>query len=108
MYLKLKVVKYCIIDQILYWKDLVGVILRCLDPEEAKQTMTKFHESLCGGHHFWRITTYKILGARYFLPSLFTDVRGKIITCDKCHKFSGKQQLKYFPMKPIEVSIPFQ
>jgi hypothetical protein len=50
--LKLKAVRYCIVDQILYWKDPSGILLRCLDLEEEKQIMTEFHGSLCGGHHF--------------------------------------------------------
>jgi hypothetical protein len=35
MALKLKVVRYCLIDQTLYWKDPLGVFLRCMDPQEA-------------------------------------------------------------------------
>jgi hypothetical protein len=72
--LNFKAVRYCIVDQILYWKDPTRVLLICLDPEEAKQTMTGFHESLCGGHHFWRTIAYKILRFGYLWPSLFTDV----------------------------------
>jgi hypothetical protein len=30
--LKLKAIRYCLIDQVLYWKDPLGVLLRCLDP----------------------------------------------------------------------------
>jgi hypothetical protein len=107
-YLKLKAIRYCIVDHVLYWKDPVGVLLRCLDPDEAKKTMSDFHDSLCGGHHFWRTTTYKILRVGYFWPSLFTDVCAKIRACDKCQKFSGKQQLKSLPLKPIMASGPFQ
>jgi hypothetical protein len=106
--LKLKSIKYCLIDQVLYWKDPLGVILRCLDPQEAQRIMYDFHDSLCGGHHFWRTTTYKILRAGYFWPSLFTDVCAKIRSCVKCQKFSGKQQLKSFPLKPVVASGPFQ
>jgi hypothetical protein len=64
--LKLKAVRYCVVDKILYWKYLLGVLLRCLDPKEAKQTMTEFHGSLCGGHRFFRTTAYKILRFGYF------------------------------------------
>jgi hypothetical protein len=35
--LKLKEIKYFLIDQVLYWKDPLGVILRCLDPQEAQR-----------------------------------------------------------------------
>ena len=34
--LKLKSVKFCIIDKLLYWRDQYGILLRCLDKEEAK------------------------------------------------------------------------
>jgi hypothetical protein len=51
---------------------------------------------------------YKILRAGYFWPSLFTDFCAKIRACVKCHKFSGKQQLKSFPLNPVVASRPFQ
>jgi hypothetical protein len=64
--LKLKAVRYCLIDQALYWKDPLGVFLRCLDPQEAQQVMFDFHSGLCGGHHFWKTTAHKILRAGYY------------------------------------------
>jgi hypothetical protein len=82
--------------------------LRCLDPQVAQRAIADFHERLCGGHHFWRTTSYKIPRAWYFWPNLSTDVCAKIRACVKCQFFSGKQQLKYFPLKPIVVSGPFQ
>jgi hypothetical protein len=106
--LKLKSIKYCLIDQVLYWKDPLGVILRCLDPQEAQKIMSYFHDSLCGGHHFWRTTAYKILRAGYFWPSLFTNVCAKIRACVKCQNFSGKQQLKSLSLKHVVASGPFQ
>jgi len=51
-YLKQKVVRYCLIDQALYWKDTLGVLLRFLDPYEAQRIMFDFHINLCGRHHF--------------------------------------------------------
>jgi hypothetical protein len=64
--LKLKSIKYCLVDQILYWKDPLGVLLRCLDPQEDQKIMSDFHDGLCGGNHFWRTTAYKILRDGYF------------------------------------------
>jgi hypothetical protein len=88
--LKLKEIKYCLIDQVLYWKDPLGVLLRCLDPQEAQRAITDFHDNLCGGHHFWRTTSYKILRAGYFWNSLFIDVYAKIRACIKCQNLFGK------------------
>jgi hypothetical protein len=106
--LKLKEIKYCLIDQVLYWKDHLGVILRCLDPLEAQKVMTGIHDSLCGGHHFWRTMVYKILRDGYFWPSLFIDVCANIRACVNCQKFSRKQQLKSLPLKHVVASGPFQ
>jgi hypothetical protein len=106
--LKLKAIKYCLIDQVLYWKDPLGVLLIFLDPHEAERAITDFHDSLSGGHHFLRTTTYNILRAGYFWPNLFTDICAKIRACVKCQKFVGKQQLKYLPLKPVMISRSFQ
>ena len=61
--LKIKSVKFCIIDNLLYWKELSGVLLRCLDKEESVQVMHHFHSSTSGGHHYWKTIAHKILKA---------------------------------------------
>jgi ribonuclease HI len=106
--LKLKAVRYCLIGQALYWKDPQGVLLLCLDPQQAQKVMNDFHSGLCGGHYFWKTTAHKILRAGYYWPTLFPDVCREIRACIKCQKFSGKQQLKSLPLKPVVVSAPFQ
>jgi hypothetical protein len=75
--LKLKAIKYYLVGKNLYWKDPLGVLLRCLDPHEAQMIMSDFHDSSCGGHHFWKMTAHNILRAGYFFPTLFTDVLHK-------------------------------
>jgi hypothetical protein len=67
--LKLKEIKYFLVDKKLYWKDPLGVLLRCLDPHKAQRIMSDFHDNLCGGHHFWRKPPYKILRVGYFWPT---------------------------------------
>jgi hypothetical protein len=73
-YLKLKTVKYCIFNQELFQRDTNGVLLRCVDEEEANRILTDFHKGVCGGHHHWKDTTFKILRACYYCPILFSDV----------------------------------
>jgi hypothetical protein len=89
--LKLKAVRYCLIDQVLYWKDPLGVLLKCISPPEAEMIVAEFHSGLCGGHHFWRATTHKILRAGYYWPTVFTDICKGVRACIKCQKFAGKQ-----------------
>ena len=106
--LKPKAMKYCLNDNGLFWKDPSGILLKCLVKREAEQVIFDFHEGICGGHHFWKTTAYKILRAGYFWPTLFTDVRNRVISCEKCQRFSGKQKLQPFPLKPVRVTAPFQ
>jgi hypothetical protein len=60
--LKLKAVRYFLIDQVLYWRDPLGVILRFLNPQEAQKVTFDFHSSL----HFWKTIAHKILRAGYY------------------------------------------
>ena len=70
--LKLKASRYCILDGVLYWKDPGGVLLNCLVENGAKDVMKYFHKGYCGGHHFWKTTTNKILRAGFYFPTLFS------------------------------------
>ncbi len=106
--LKLKASKFCILNSALYWKDPGGVLLNSLVEKEAKQVMEDFHEGDCGGHLFWKTTTNKVLRAGYYWPILFVDVYKVVKSCHKCQIFQGRKKLQHFPLKPIEVSAPFQ
>eukprot|EP00253_Pinus_taeda_P016205 PITA_16205 len=106
--IKLRTTKFCIHENLLYWRDPSGILLRCMDKEQSLEVMHQFHSSICGGHHYWKTTTHKILRVGYYWPTLFSDVFSFVSSCDKCHRFEGKQQLKSLPLKPIHASGPFQ
>jgi hypothetical protein len=69
--LKLKAIKFYILNQNLYWRDPVGILLKCLDENDAKKFTTDMHKGVCGGHPHWKETTLKILRAGYYWPTLF-------------------------------------
>jgi hypothetical protein len=89
--LKLHAVKYCISEKNLYWKDPLGFLLVCLVESETEEVISQFHEGVCGGHHAWRETTYKILRAGYYWPKLFLDVNAKVRACNPCQFFTGNR-----------------
>ena len=76
--------------------------------KEAKKVMEYCYQGDCGGHLFWKSTVNKFLRAGYYWPTLFTDVYKMVKRYHKCHIFEGKQKLQPLPLKPIEVSTPFQ
>jgi len=106
--INLKAAKYCIHENLLYWRDPSGILLRCLDKEQSIEVMHQFHSSICGGHHYQKTTAHKIIKAGYYWPTLFSDVFSFFKSCDKYLRFEGKQQLKSLPLKPMHASGPFQ
>ena len=104
-FIKLKVVKYYILNRCLYWKDPRGILLNCLLEEETKEMI---HEGDCGGHHYWKATVNKILQVGFYWLSIFYDVHKEVTSCHKCQIFEGKRKLLSLPLNPISVEAPFQ
>ena len=48
--LRYKSTKYVLLDEQLYYKTVDGVLLKCLNQEEAKVLMGEVHEGICGAH----------------------------------------------------------
>jgi hypothetical protein len=87
--LKLREVKYCIVDQTLFWKDPNGFLLRCVDEKEVKQISHDLHHGVCGFHHHWKATAFNILRVGYYWPVLFSDIFAQVRACEPYHKFVG-------------------
>jgi hypothetical protein len=51
--------------------------------------------------------TYKILRVGYYWLKLFTEVNTKVITCNPCQLFIGKQKISALPLVPIKTEAPF-
>jgi hypothetical protein len=92
-FLKLKAAKFCIVNELLYWKDSRGILLSCLIEEEEKNTIREFHKGDCGGHHYWKMIVHKILRADFYWPSIFPDVYKEVSKFHECQIFNGKGQL---------------
>jgi hypothetical protein len=49
-FLKLKALKFCILEGNLYWKDPGGILLNFLLKDEVDKVLQEFHVGECGGH----------------------------------------------------------
>jgi len=107
-FLKLKALKFCVIDGALFWKNHEGILLNCITMNETNNVMKDFHAGDCGGHLYWKSTSDKILRAGFYWPTLFADVKKFSMSCHKCQIFEGKRKLLPLPLKPISTEKPFQ
>jgi transposase InsO family protein len=100
--------KYCLTEDGLGWRNPDGVILRCVNKEEAKKLLEELHSGYCGGHFASRTTAHKILRAGYYWPTLFSDTHQHVRSCQPCQYFSRKTKLLAQPLKPVVIEAPFQ
>ena len=84
------------------------MLLNCLLENEAQQIAKDSHEGYYGGDHSWKVTTKKNLRARFYLPSLFSNVCKETTKFHQCHIFYGKRKVVPLPLNPISVEAPFQ
>jgi hypothetical protein len=107
-FLKLKSLKYYILNGDLYWKDVGGILLNCLLKDEVEKALQDFHEGSCGRYLNWMTNANKILIVGFYWPTLFADVHKKVTSCQKFQVFEGKRKLWSLPLNPISVEAPFQ
>ena len=48
--IRFQAIKYVLLEEDLYYWIIDGVLLKCIDKEEAKVLMGEIHEGVCGSH----------------------------------------------------------
>ena len=66
IYLILRSAPYQLIDNILFKKNFKGVLLRCLERNEADSVLPQLHARPAGGHFGRETTAHKVLKAGYY------------------------------------------
>eukprot|EP00253_Pinus_taeda_P003316 PITA_03316 len=76
------------------------ILRHCVREEEVFDILLTCHDGPCGGHFAAKRTTFKILQAGYYWPTLHQDVRRYISQCDRCQRM-GKPTLRdEMPLQP--------
>jgi hypothetical protein len=96
--LKMKVNQYFLIDDILFRRNYDGILLRCVDENQAQELISKFHEGICGGNFAPTATAHKIISAGFYWTSIFRDLYATIRDCLSCQQFSGKMKKSMMPL----------
>jgi hypothetical protein len=82
--LKMKENQYVLIAYILFRRNYDGILLRCVDENQAHKLMREFHEGICSGQ-FARISiAHKIIRVGFYHPSMFRDSYATIRKCVSC------------------------
>jgi hypothetical protein len=65
--------KYFLTQEGLGWRNLNGVILRCVNKEEANKLIFELHSRNFGGHFVTHATSHKIQREIYYWPTIFFE-----------------------------------
>eukprot|EP00253_Pinus_taeda_P022046 PITA_22046 len=92
----------------LFKKHHLGVLLRCLEYDEAQWVLKDLLDESVGGHYVGDTTTHKVMRAGFYWPTLFKDAHDYVQKCSVCQKHAGRQARSSTPLQPIAVKEPFQ
>jgi hypothetical protein len=104
--------RYVILGDFLFRRSVDGILLRCVNNEEAHKLLQETHGSSdsvihVGGHFSAKTIAFKIIRKGYYWPSIFRDSYNFSRSCDKCQKFVGKECLSAMPLQPVLPDFPF-
>ena len=99
--IRFQTTKYVLLEGELYYRTIDGVLLRCLDKEEAKILMGEIHEGVCGSHQSAYKMKWVIRRNGYFWPTMLEDCFAYYKGCQGCQKFGNVQRAPVSAMNPI-------
>ena len=94
---------YFLIEYSLGWRNPDGVILRCVNKEEADKLVVDHHLGYYGGHFVAHTSAHKILIVGYYWPTIFFDMHQYIKSCQPFQLFVGKQCLPPLTLKSVVI-----
>ena len=106
--IRYKALKYVLLDSTLYYRTMDGVLLKCLNQEEARVVMCEVHEGICGTHQSAHKMKWLLRRAGYFWPKMLEDCFGYYKGCQDCQKFGAIQRSPASAMNPIVKPWPFR
>ena len=105
--LRVRAVKFVLMDEVLYKRSFSQLYLRCLTQDKSYYVMRDVHEKACGNHSRARFLVDKIIYAGYYWPTIQADYKAYIKACDKCQRFNNIPRRPSEYLTPVIVPWPF-
>ena len=68
--LKVKSIRYILMDEVLYKRGFSQPYLRCLAPDQTNYVLREVHEGSCGNHSGAKSLVHKVIHAGYYWPTI--------------------------------------
>ncbi|XP_071688521.1 uncharacterized protein [Rutidosis leptorrhynchoides] len=105
--IRMKAPLYMLREGVLFKKSFTAPLLRCVGPNEAETIVREVHEGTCCMHAGFRTVVGKIMRLRYFLPSMYRDMKEIIKACVSCQHQAPQIHMPAHELIPITSAWPF-
>jgi hypothetical protein len=85
-----------------------GVILRCIEHDDAEKVLRELHDGPAGGNFVGETMAHKILRVGYCWPTFFKDSHAYAKKCKTCQVRIGTENKTTIPLQPVTLSRPFE
>jgi ribonuclease HI len=83
--------KYILIDNDLYRRTVDGILLKCLDKDQARVAMGEVHEGICSTHQSAHKMKWLLWRAGFYWPTMINECFRYYKWCEACQKFGNIQ-----------------
>ena len=71
---KIQFIKYIIVRGKLWWRDMEGVLLKCVHEEYLLKNLNEMRNGLYGGDYMAKKKVHKVIRVGFWWPTLFKDI----------------------------------
>ena len=87
--LRVRLIRYVLLNDVLYKRGFSQPYLRCLSPDEANYVLREVHEGACRNHLGARSLIHKVVRVGYYWPTIQVDAKAYVKVCDQCQGCSN-------------------
>ncbi|XP_051124847.1 uncharacterized protein LOC127247153 [Andrographis paniculata] len=106
--LRKEALKYTLIDGDLFRRAAYGMLMRCVDNQEAMKVMGEVHEEICGAHKSGPVMRWTIRRYGYFWPSMTEDYIKYAQGCEACQRHGPLIRIPEEEMHAVVKPLPFR
>ncbi|KAK2373754.1 hypothetical protein QL285_074768 [Trifolium repens] len=98
---------YAMIGDKLYKRGFAAPMLLCVGELESQRILREIHDGSCGSHIGGRSLADKVIRAGFFWPTILSDAKGYVRSCDKCQRYAELHHAPGEPLKTVMSPWPF-
>jgi hypothetical protein len=106
--IKRQALKYMSLGDDLYQRTIDGVLLKCLDEEQAKVVVQEVHDRICGAHQSTHKMNWLLRRAGFYWPTVMDDCIKYQKGCKASQRFGNIQLAPASVMNLIVKPWPFR